>query len=123
MLDLGSLSEIAQIVGEVVGGIITIGGAYYNWVIKPNRAYRAHVDKSIKELEDAVKEVRKHFGEDIKNLQESLKKADEDEQKELNDMDDDFKTFKQDINERLTRIDNKNEKLLDLIIKYFTDKD
>lgn len=123
MADLNTLSNIAQIASEVGTVIAALGGAYYQYVIKPERKFKEDVLKSITTLENEFKSFKENLTGKFGDLEEEFKERDADELREMDHLEKDFLEFKRDTLDRFHRLDSKSEKLLDLIIKYFTDKE
>lgn len=121
MFDLGSLSNIVSIATGIGGFLITIIGAYWQWVIKPNNAFKARVIEDIAKLQtDHIEDVKKlqEFKQDVARTNEDLEK---DLLRDVDNVRRDQENFVDDVKDRFNRVDAKNEKLLDLIIKYFSE--
>lgn len=123
MFDLNTLSEIAQVMGEGGSLIAAIGGGYWHWVIKPNREFKKNVLSGIATLHEehaqGIQDV-KDFKANSMREQENFKK---DILREVDDIKKDQDSMISDLKDRFNKVDAKNEKLLDLIIKYFSEKD
>lgn len=129
MVDLSNLSNAVEIGGGVIGVLTTVYGAYYKWVIAPANREKVAQAKAIKDLQDSLellksdlKDSKKQLADDISDIKDDIKNLDTSKQKEIDESKQDFKDLNSDINDRMIRQDAKSERLLDLIIKYFTDK-
>jgi len=133
MVELNNISEIFQIASEVTGAIIGVGGCVYKFIIAPEKKFKVETSQKITDLisefnihrkhnEEQFRELKGDLNDKINDLSRNLKDSTKDEQKDLHYLREEIKEVSKEINDHIERVETKNEKLLDLIIKYFTDK-
>lgn len=119
MLDLSSLSSWAEILSG--GGSAVVG--IWKFFIAP-RKRRADalserlkkIETKLKNLEDTSEKVEKLIKEEVSSVQKV-------DRFEIDELKKDYENLVKTMNDHIAKVDAKNDKLLDLIIKYFTEKD
>ena len=108
MVDLSMLTDVLEIGSVTVGA----GGAFWKIFITPSKAFREDISSRIKQLEEDAIESNRHFDENYKDVSKDIQKTNDN----LNDLEEDLK-------DHVEKIDAKNDRLLDLLLKYFSEKD
>lgn len=122
MEDMSFLTNLAQVASGFATATATLIGLYWKFVISPNKKFKNDVMSSLKRLEERLGIVEK----DQINLEDDSK-ADNTQleakvMREIEDLRQDQQTLTQSVNKHVDEINRKNEKLLDIIIRYFTEK-
>ena len=129
MVDLNSLTDWVEIAGGVISGGVALYGVYFKWSVLPEKKFKKDTTDNISALQDSFEDYKKSIdqqfkdfdrdiNEKIKDFTKTLEDSDKYEQKEIDDFKDDLKG----IYDQIRRVEDKNEKLLDLVIRYFSEK-
>lgn len=112
VIDLTSVADLCEL-GSV---LVAILGTWWKFFVSPGRKFRAGIIDRLKAVEDKSKSDMKDFQDNQKLINVQLKEDLKDTEKELTDL-------KQDVKDHVIKTDQKNDRLLDLLLKYFTEKD
>jgi len=119
MFDLNSLAALA----ETLSGVGAAGAALWKFFIAPGRKHRTTVLKRLNDIDARVKSLENDMEKFRESLQAEIDVTDKDLQRDIDDVKKSQQDLRQTLKDHIEKVDAKNDKLLDLIIKYFTDKD
>ncbi len=116
-----TIDHIIQIVFGIVGALGTLIAFLWKFFIVPNAEFKKEVTEKLKNIDFNIISLEKK----IDNVRDDGDKVDENLEdkmmKEINGVKEDHEKLVSDVNRHIENFDRKNEKLLDIIIRYFTD--
>ena len=115
MFDLGSLSNLAQIASVLVAG----GYSLWRLLILPGMKFREKMREELASMQNKIITLEAKINSLECTVTDELQELSEEFKNDLADVHKDHDELRKDMNAHVTKIDSKNEKLLDLIIKYF----
>jgi gas vesicle protein len=119
MFDLSSLSNTIQIISGV--GVGATG--FWKFFIAPGRKFRADIFKRLNALDERIKKLESDGSKFKDSLQAEIDGTDKDFEHRITQIQKDQDDLKDTLKEHIRTVETKNNQLLDLIIKYFTEKD
>lgn len=118
MIDLTSLTNIFVIASSTIGGIT----GFWKVFIAPGRKFRTSINGKLADIETRLKGLETGAEKFQESLQAEIDGTDKDFKRDIDDIKKDQKNLEQSLKDHIEKVDAKNDKLLDLIIKYFTEK-
>jgi len=119
MFDLVSLSNVIQIVSGV--GVGATG--FWKIFITPGRKFRADINKRLNAMDERMKKLEADGTKFKDSLQAEIDGTDKDFERDIAQIRHEQDDLKETLRDHIHTVETKNNQLLDLIIKYFTDKD
>lgn len=124
MFDLTSVTNWA----EILGGVASAVGAGWKLIVAPRKRAKDAQNEKIKKvtdrvtkLEASVNDIQKELEDLNKLLKDEIGDVQKQDRFEIDELKKDYDNLTRSIEDRISKIDAKNDKLLDIIIKYFTE--
>ena len=118
MVDLNSLYEYC----EVISAMAAAGMGFWKLFITPSKKFKSRTNLLLKNLNDRINTIQVNLDNYEPKLQAEVEELQKEFGRDITDMKDDIKKLNQQFQDQTDKTDAKNDRLLDLIIKYFSGK-